>query len=242
MNMRRYNVPVCMVCAVAALAHSSFAVIVWDPVVADYGSASSPLATGSSESLSLNQFDTSLGTLSAMTITMYSSDTIASLVINATGSSALYSNATATVPVAVTAFEGLSTTATGTAGPFAGLSTAFGASVAGTDGVISAQDVVNVSPEDFHLYEGAGPGQFTFTVAVADSIGTYSGSGPSYLFFGGNGYSYGSIVVEYGYITANDDDPADPIPEPSTLCAGLAVISICGFGVARRFRRIPWCA
>lgn len=117
-----------IVVAVAALAQSASAAI-QEEFVADYGSSCSPLALGSTETLSLNRFDTSLGSLTGVTIRLYSYDTISSVVFNATGRRAAYSGATATVPVTVTASDaldalnGLVTTATGTAGPFAGIST-----------------------------------------------------------------------------------------------------------------------
>src|SRR5580698_6463199 len=82
----------------------------------DYGSSASPLADGDSENLALSDFDPSLGILTGVTITLASNDYIKSEVINVTSSSQNYSDATATLPVTVTALGGLTTTANGVAG------------------------------------------------------------------------------------------------------------------------------
>jgi hypothetical protein len=67
-----------------------------------------------------------------------------------------------------------------------------------------------------------------FNVAVADLGGTYRGTAslPG-LYFGGDGFSYGTVEVDYTYAAA---------PEPGTLCAGLTAISLCGIEFARRRR------
>jgi hypothetical protein len=239
MNKRRLIAFLGIAVGVTAIAGSASASI--QPEFATYGSSSSPLPLGSTESLSLPQFNPSLGTLTGVSVELYSYDTISSVVFNFTGQSAAYSAATAAVPVTVRAALDdyiLTTSAQGTAGPFAGLLS--GASVPSVAGSlnITAQPA-SISPGDLGSFQGMG--DLPITLTVPDSVGSYSGTGGSSLFFGGNGYSYGTVEVDYSYISSMDepggDPPADPIPEPGTLCAGLAVISICGIEFARRFRR-----
>jgi hypothetical protein len=243
MNKRRLIAFLGIAVGVTAIAGSASASI--QPEFATYGSSSSPLPLGSTESLSLPQFNPSLGTLTGVTVELCSRDTISSVVFNFTGQSAAYSAATATVPVTVKAALDdyvLTTSAQGTAGPFAGLlSAASVPRVAGSVNVAAQSAVIN--PGDLGFYQGKG--DLPITLTVPNSVGSYSGNGGSSLFFGGNGYSYGTVEVDYSYISSMDDPggdppgdpPGDPIPEPGTLCAGLAVISICGIEFARRFRR-----
>ena len=183
--------------AVAVAAFASPVVAAVETFVADYGAAASPLAVGSSENLSLGKFDPFLGTLIGVNLTLFSYDTVCSRIYNLTGESANYTQATATVPITVTALDSLTTAATGTAGPFAGTSTAPGVSVAGGTPVIALHSTASVSPADFGFYEGVGV--LPFNVTVVNSVGTYSGDSGSLLFFGGSGLSYGMVEIDYIY-------------------------------------------
>jgi hypothetical protein len=194
----------------------------------DYGSPASTLADGDSENLALSDFDPSLGILTGVTISLASNDYIKSEVINVTSSSQNYSDATATLPVTVTALGGLTTTANGVAGPFSGsVPGSLGAIAIVSAGTISetVNTSASVAPGDFVLYEGAAQ---TFDVNVLVSDGIYSGSsaGDSVAFFG-SGSSYGTVGVTYDY---------SPIPEPGTLVAGLGALGYCGLRITRRFR------
>ena len=186
----------------------------------------SPLADGDNENLTLDKFDPSLGTLTGITLTLISHDTIESEVIDLTGQNQAYSDATATLPVTVTALDGLTATATGAAGPFSGVATRpqFSTTVAGTSQV-TAITSANVASGDFILYEGAGK---TFDVNVLVSDGVYSGSsiGGAVAFFG-TGDSCGTVDVAYDY---------SPVPEPGTLAAGLGLLGYCGVSLVRRIR------
>lgn len=229
----------CIAIAVLALANSSFAAL--EVETEAYGSPSSPLAIGSMETLSLPEFDTTLGTLTGVTLELFSYDTISSVIFSATGQSVAFSGATATVPVKVTvsdssgALDGLITSVTGTAGPFSGTTSGPDLNIAGSVSLPVQTDTI--APADFP-YQGSGPGQFSFSLSVANSVGSYSGSGGPSLFFGGNGYSYGSVVVDYTYTPegvgpSGGGGPA--VPEPGTLYAGLALAGLCGIQFARRF-------
>jgi hypothetical protein len=189
---------------------------------ANYGFCDSSLA--SSENLTLADFDPSLGILTGVTLTLVSKDTIESEVINLTGDNEAYNNATATLPVTLTALDGLKVTTTGVAGPFSGVVTSpqFSTRVAGMSQVITTTSA-GVAAGDFILYEGAGQ---TFDVNVLVSDGVYSGAsaGNSIVFFGA-GASCGTVDVTYNYTS---------VPEPGTLAAGLGLLGYCGVNMARR--------
>jgi hypothetical protein len=192
---------------------------------ANYGSCASPLTGGDSENVILNDFNPSLGTLMGVTLTLISSDAIESEVINLTAQSQAYSGATATLPVTITALDGLTTTATGVAGPFSGVTAnpEPGTTVAGTSRVTTTTSV-NAAGGDFILYEGTG----TFAVNVSALDGVYSGSsaGNTVAFFGA-GDAWGTVEVAYDYCA---------VPEPGTLAAGLGLLGYCGLSLARRTR------
>jgi hypothetical protein len=200
----------------------------------NYGTAASPLSLGSSEVLTLGRFDSSLGTLTGVTFKMFSYDTVSSVIFNSSAQTIGFSSATATIPITVALsdisgdLDALTTTVSGTAGPFSGSVFGPGSTVVGSAGLAeqTASLATALAP-----YEGSG--QFSFDLSVADSIGAYSGNASSSLFFGGDGDSYGTVEVQYNYI------PFDPIPEGSTLWTGLGVAGICVVGAARRFRQVP---
>ena len=193
---------------------------------ASYGPCTSPLTGGENEDLVLNKFDPSLGILTGVTLTLVSKDTIESEVIDLTTQNQAYSGATATLPVTMTALDGLTATATGVAGPFTGTANRpqNSTTVAGTSQVTTMTSA-NAAPEDFILYEGAGQ---TFNVNVLVSDGIYSGSsaGNTVAFYG-TGYSCGTVDVSYDY---------SPVPEPGTLAAGLGLLGYCGVRMVRRAR------
>lgn len=197
-----------------------------------YGAAASPLEVGSAVNLSLDQFDPSLGALNAVTITLSSFDSVVSEVLNFNGASASYSGAQATLSVlataSVTASDTLTTTATGAAGSpsDSGISTSFGASVAARADL--PQTSAGISPTDLSLYEGTG--SLSVTVAIADLAGSITGNSTSpWLFFGGDGYSYGEVEIDYSY-TASGSGPGGgmvTVPESGTSCAFLFVLGAC---------------
>ena len=194
---------------------------------ANYGPCAAPLADmGGNENLTLDTFNPSLGTLTGITLTLISNDTIESEVIDLTGQNQAYTDATATLPVTVTALAGLTATATGVAGPFSGvaMSPQFNKIVAGTSQVTTITSA-NVASGDFILYEGAGK---TFDMNVLVSDGVYSGSSMcgAVAFFGA-GDSCGTVDVTYDY---------SPVPEPGTLAAGLGLLGYYGVSLARRIR------
>jgi hypothetical protein len=199
---------------------------------ANYGTGSSPLVGGDSEDLSLSEFNPALGTLTGVTLTLISNDTIESEVINLVGQHCQnYTDATAMLPVSVTGLDGLTTTATGEAGPYSGMAKGpqFTTTVAGTAQVTTTTSAEAASG-DFALYEGSGQ---TFNLDVQVGNGVYSGSSaPNSVAFFGTGYSCGKVEVTYDYI--NGGNGFSCIPEPGTFAAGLGALGCCGLGLIRR--------
>lgn len=215
---------------------------------AAYGSATSPLPLDGSQNVSLGTFDTSLGVLDSITIELQSEDTVQTEILNLTTESLPYTGASTTVPIGVTALNGLTTSVSATAGPFAGTASAqaatkdgsvssmlfgglvLGATVVsttvdGSSSPMSLNSSVNVPASDFGLYEGTGPQTFDVSVLVGEPFVEGSGAG---LAFAGLGSSYGTVEVIYNYAA---------VPEPGNLWAGLAALGFCGIVAARHHRR-----
>jgi hypothetical protein len=192
---------------------------------ADYGSAGSPLQLDASETLSLNKFDTSLGTLEGVTVDLLSQNSVQTEIFNYTSDGLPYSAASTTVPVSVTALNGLSTSTSASAGPFSGVVPAMSMVVDGGSSPIAATSSAAVSPGDLSLYESAGPQTFDVSVLVGDPF--VQGSGAR-LAFEGLGNSYGSVEVIYSYAA---------VPEPPAAWAGLAATVCCGLAAVRQIRR-----
>jgi hypothetical protein len=192
---------------------------------ADYGSSSSPLPLDSTESVSLNTFNPALGALMGITINLYSEDTLQTEVVNLTSGALPYTLAGTTVPVTVTALNGLTTSASATDGPFQGTAPGMATTLDGGPPPIAANNSATVAPGDFSLYEGTGPQTFSVSVLVGEP--SVQGTGAS-LLFGGLGNSYGSVEVVYDYC---------PVPEPAAGWAGLAAVISCGIAVFNQVRR-----
>ncbi len=195
---------------------------------ADYGSAGSPLSVPGSATLSLDKFNTALGVLNEVFITLTSHDVVSVNIENNNLTSQNYSAATAALPVTVTALAGLTTTATGTAafgggtvvaasqfnfGPPFGIVT-FPSNTTLPGQSVDASNSASLS-SGFAAYEGSS-GQ-TFNVTVAPASGNYTGSAGPGVDFGGAGTSYGTIKVEYDYTPV-------AAPEPSALLGGFGAM------------------
>jgi hypothetical protein len=196
----------------------------------DYNSATSPLVLGSpAETLSLNDFNTALGTLTGVTLYLHSNDQISGSIYNSTGLTQGYTSASAQIPVILTTtLDSLSTTATGTANygpgtvaPGPGVTTLPGLSMV-------ANASASASAANFGDYEGA-PGQM-FDVSLDAMFGNYSGSAVNSgtIFFGGSGNSYGTVEVVYTYT-------AVPEPVQTTKYAGLGALGLLLVGARRQF-------
>jgi len=169
----------------------------------------------------LQQFDTTLGTLTGVTIG-FSSNVVATVTVFAPFATGSFTNAQAAIPVSVTGPDGSVASATATATQASGTVPAGGfSSYPGLSNVASATDVV--APAHWGSYEGVGTHNIHLTFAAA--AGSFSGTTTDLLFFGGHATADGTVTITYDYTT---------VPEPSTFA--LMGLGLVGFA-ARAYRR-----
>lgn len=194
----------------------------------DYGSPSAPLVvsdfggTSFPFSLALPQFNPSQGTLEGVVLTFSSTDIAGSQVLNETGQSQSYSGAFADLTVNVSGPDMLLTSLSLDAGPFSGIVGAGTHVDAGSAHGVAATSTTDVPSADFASYVGSGMTSLNLSASALN--GTYGGSGPPGVFFGGFADSYGTVEVQYSY---------SAVPEPGTLFAGLAALGFCLFKLLR---------
>lgn len=204
----------------------------------DYGSAASPLLVGESDfpvQLAFQKFDTLLGTLTDVVISLTSMDYMQSEVLNF-GPAATFQDARISAMVAVTGADGIQTSDMLATTPFsgslaAGPSQVLGPAVGGT-----VSDSSHVAPANFGTYEAGGGGAFNYSLN-AISFGTVSGTGGPELFFGYQAGSYGLVEIDYYYTPTGE---IVTVPEPGTGVAGWMAIAagVCAAG-RRRFPGRP---
>jgi hypothetical protein len=218
-----------LICIALALAGNFRATALVQSQFAQYGSAGSPLVFGGSDfpaSSSFQKFDSTLGTLDAVTITLSSTDSIQASVMNI-GGATTFQNAQATATIGLLDLAGSNLDTALVTDPFSGsiaggtLSTPVFAYGLVTQG--QTVSTLSVAPQFFGLYESSGSGQKSFDLSLTADVSA-SGAGSGALFFGGSADSYGSVEVDYIY----------SVPEPSWL--SLTVVSICGVLAVRRLR------
>jgi xanthosine utilization system XapX-like protein len=176
-----------------------------------------------SYTLPVQQFNPSLGTLTGVTISVDATVTADIQIINTTGADQTFTDATASIPVTVTGPAGVmaATTATGTIA--SGIAAPGMNSFPGVTGSSTGTEAVS----DFTPYVGTGT--FLGTIAVTASNGTYSGSGPTGLFFGGSVLAGGKIDVTYTFIA---------VPEPASMSLlGIGIVGLLAY--RRLIKRSP---
>jgi hypothetical protein len=177
------------------------------------------------DSFTLPAFNTDLGTLQAVDLSVQADTTADVKVYNALPDAQDFTDAQASIATMVTDPAGtiisvtdLASVPNGTAAP--GLNDFPGILGTGTDSV-------QVSPSNFDVWEN-NQGQ-TVTLNLTDEDGTFSGSSVSGVFFGGVAVVDVSTTVVYTY-----DTPAQisTVPEPSTwalLLGGLGLLAFWRF-------------
>lgn len=179
---------------------------------------------------SLPEFNTSLGTLDSVTLTIDATGTADVRVLNIGPSSETFTDATATTPVTLTGPGPVSTSVSLSAGPISGTALPFFPSFFVNDFpglAASASGFVDVPTADFGMYEGTG--SMMVTVTVDASNGSYAGTGPSTLLFGGSASAGAVTTITYDF-TPSTTPPPPPIPEPATMSmVGGAMFGLVSF-------------
>ena len=199
----------------------------------DLGSASSPVAFGTFSfpySLTLPKFNSNLGTLDSMTLTLTAEQSHVSCdLLNLSSVAQPYTDAM-TVPFG---FHGLAPHGEVVAidlpgtGPFSGVTSSLfmGFTLAGTTTFGSLTDSVNVASSSFATYESNGGGTFSVAMQLSSTNPVGSVTNGS-LYASMFGDTYGNLAVTYSYT---------PIPEPATCAAGFGAAAL-GFAIWRRRR------
>jgi hypothetical protein len=177
------------------------------------------------DSFTLAGFNTALGTLDSIQISISTTATAEVDVFNITGGPLPFTNATASVPVTVKGPDATTTSVTLVAGPIAGIANPGANMFPGIPGSGSSSIFVPVA--DFATYENPGGTPVSFMVSSVG--GTYSGSGAAgQLFFGGLAVAGGTTTVVYTYDTV----VTTTTPEPTTMA--LFGSAFVGLGLIRR--------
>ena len=176
--------------------------------------------------LSVPLFDSTLGTLNSISLSLTTSVVGEIDVYNPGAVAKPFSNAQAVIPVTVTSrgLDASSLTAVATATRAAGnAAPGFNAFA----GILSgASNSTNVLPSQFANYIGQGTGSALFSVIAGD--GTFSGTTGSNLFFGGSATAEGVFTIRYDY------DPVAAVPVPAA--AWLFGSGLVWLGAMRRRR------
>jgi hypothetical protein len=176
----------------------------------------------------LPAFDTSLGTLTGVTLTI-DNTTVADIeVINLNGTPQPFTGAFATIPLTLTGPDGLNVTSTVTAGPISGVATQSFPSInqfPGNSGSSSAS--VALPNSEFAFFENP-PAGTDLSFSAASLSGTFGGSGGQGVLFGGTADVGGTAQVTYTF--------AALVPEPATWAMMLIGFGGMG-GVLRSARR-----
>jgi hypothetical protein len=191
--------------------------------VISYSTTIATSAVSFSQSLSLQKFDTSLGTLTGVTLGLTNNATANVDVANFTAFSQAFINATAAIPVTLTGPDGSFVSATATAGPFN--NTAAPGLNAFSGLTATNSNTFSVLPANWSSYEGLGFATAAFIASA--TTGVFSGSSVPGVFFGGSANAGGTATVTYTYTTSE-------VPEPATMA--ILGAGLLGLGTARRRR------
>jgi hypothetical protein len=190
-------------------------------------------ATAFSDPITYNLFNSNLGVLQSVTLSLTSTVTANVNFYNFTElggpfgppTTESYTNATASVPVSVGGPGGLTASVTGTAGPFSGSSSVFETVIPGAPQTLS--DSVTIT-SGLGVWESP-PGSATGTLTASAGAGTYGGSSVTGLTaFGGSATANEAITLTFTYT------PPVATPEPGAWALVLASASVSFAGLLRK--------
>ncbi len=178
------------------------------------------------DSFTLPAFDTSLGTLKSVELTLTNNSVADVRIFNFSSSTLPFSDASETVGLTISG-GGLSSTVTVKAGPFSGVA---------TPGLNSFSGLTNSDSKSVTITSGlAGfenpPNGVNLSFSAVSTVGNYTGTGDSNLFFSGSAVEGGVTTLVYSY-----DTTSAATPEPAmfgVLAAGLIGL---GFSARKRLR------
>jgi hypothetical protein len=182
-----------------------------------------PMGANATSPLSFLAFDTSLGTLTAINITLESTLTARVRVNNLEGTPLTWTSATGSISTTVTGPAGTSTSNALSISDNTGGTLPPNSEYIGDFFNANDSDMVSVNPANFAAYTGGG----TFNINVSSSPYAVTGSGDDGLLYGGNASVLGSVRLEYVYTSV-------AIPEPGTLALLAPALLMGGVVVARR--------
>jgi len=189
-----------------------------------YGTAANPIDIGAADmpTLEIPTFNTSLGTLDSVLITLVANNSLESLAVNL-GKATSYQNLSAAATVTISGPDGVSSSTSLSVGPTSGSIAAgsFTAPVAVTPASTSQSITKQFSVNDLSTYESTGNSTLDFLLHAALTDINNPASGIALLNYGFDAFSYGSVEVDYTY------SPLVAVPETGTRMAGLFAL---GFG------------
>jgi hypothetical protein len=175
-----------------------------------------------------NQFNPALGTLQSITVTETSNVTGFVNVVNINTVDEAFSKATASVPVSLNGPAGLSIGVTATtpaqSGTVAANTISPPLALPGQTIAVSASTTLT-STGALAPYIGTGVNNLSFTFGAG--TGTYAGSAPFGVFFGGSASADATITVTYTFAA---------VPEPSSV-ALMGIGGVLGLVAVRKARR-----
>jgi len=175
-----------------------------------------------------DSFDTSLGTLAGVNVSL-TVNVIAEVdIFNSTSSPQSFANATASSSVTLTGSDPTSTlTITATTTPISGIANPGFNTFPGQTGSTSG----SISDPNLSIYALGAPVPQSWTASGGN--GTFSGTSSNGVFFSGNASAGGSVTLIYTYTPTTTS--SSTVPEPTTIFGSIVAL---GLGVAMRKMRL----